>query len=325
MKRLRYPNYPYNLMKDISGKNLIDEITPLPVFKKRRAFVKKALKLGLLSSAAAASAKVVAAGKACEPPSLKPLDNNELTLEKHALHYNNYYEFSTNKEAVHILAQGLTTSPWTMNIEGEIARQEQLDITTLIKNIPLENRTYRFRCVEGWSMVIPWQGFPLCALLEKLDINSSAKFIAFKGLYRPEEMINQRSYNFLWPYTEGLRMDEAMHALSFIATGMYGKPLSKQNGAPIRIVMPWKYGFKSIKAIQSIALTKKPITSSWMKSAPAEYGFYANVNPDVSHPRWSQRREVRLGDIRKQKTLMFNGYEDLVADLYSGMDLATYF
>ncbi|NRB36944.1 MAG: protein-methionine-sulfoxide reductase catalytic subunit MsrP [Pseudomonadales bacterium] len=313
-------------MKDLAGKALIDEITPLRIFQKRRQFLIQAIKLGLISSAACHAHTLLS----CEQRSSSTGISSDaltdsMTEEKKVTHYNNYYEFSTNKEVVHILARELKTSPWPLSIGGEVDKPLQLDFKDLIKTLPLETRIYRFRCVEGWSMVVPWQGFPLCALLEKVKPKSTARFVKFQSIYRPDEMINQRSYNFPWPYTEGLRLDEAMHPLAFIATGMYGKPLPKQNGSPLRIILPWKYGFKSIKAVQTIQLEQQATETGWMQSAPGEYGFYANVNPEVSHPRWSQRREVRLGQIRKQRTLMFNGYADQVEQLYAGMDLKIHF
>ena len=235
--------------------------------------------------------------------------------------YNNYYEFSTSKEAIRILAQELTTDPWALEIDGEVENPITLDIAQLLKMFKTEERIYRLRCVEGWSMVIPWNGIPLCQILNHVRPTSQAKFVQFTSLHRSKEMIGQRQSTFPWPYREGLRLDEAMHPLTLMATGLYGDVLPKQNGAPLRLVVPWKYGFKSAKAITRITLTTQQPESSWNMIAPNEYGFYANVNPGVSHPRWSQRRENRIGELKKRPTEMFNGYEEQVAKLYTGMDL----
>jgi sulfoxide reductase catalytic subunit YedY len=235
--------------------------------------------------------------------------------------YNNYYEFSTSKEAIRILAQELTIEPWTITIEGEVENSITIDMDQLQKRFSAEERIYRLRCVEGWSMVIPWNGIPLCKILDQARPTSRAKYVQFLSLHRSKEMIGQRTSTFQWPYREGLRIDEAMHPLTLLATGLYGDTLPKQNGAPLRLVVPWKYGFKSAKAITHIKLTSDQPQSSWNMIAPNEYGFYANVNPNVSHPRWSQRRENRIGELKKRHTDMFNGYADQVASLYNGMDL----
>jgi sulfoxide reductase catalytic subunit YedY len=235
--------------------------------------------------------------------------------------YNNYYEFSTDKQAVRILAQELTLNPWTVRIEGEVEKPLTLDVDDLARRFAMEERIYRLRCVEGWSMVVPWNGFPLCKLLALARPTSNAKYVEFVSLQRPKEMIGQRRPSLAWPYREGLRMDEAMHPLAFAVTGLYGKPLPAQNGAPLRLALPWKYGYKSPKAITHIRLLREQPETSWHRAAPTEYGFYGNVNPDVSHPRWSQRRENRIGELRKRPTLLFNGYAEQVAQLYKGMDL----
>ena len=238
--------------------------------------------------------------------------------------YNNYYEFGTSKEDPAAYAGTLTTTPWTVQIDGLVDKPGTYDLGDLISGMTIEERIYRFRCVEAWSMIIPWQGFQLSSLLDKLGVQAGAKYVAFETLVRPEEMPGQQMGILDWPYVEGLRLDEAMHPLTLIATGLYGQPLPNQNGAPIRLVVPWKYGFKNIKAIVRITLTDTQPASTWNKMAPQEYGFYANVNPQVDHPRWSQASERRIGAgllAGRQDTLMFNGYGDEVASLYAGMDL----
>lgn len=244
-----------------------------------------------------------------------------LTSFEAITNYNNFYEFSMGKEAVARLAQGFTLSPWTLTVGGLVNNPKTYDIDDLRKRFPQEERIYRLRCVEGWSMVIPWLGFPLGALLREVDPQPGAKYVRFETVMRPEEMPGQRDPYFPWPYVEGLRLDEAMHDLTILSTGLYGRQLLPQNGAPVRLVVPWKYGFKSIKSIVKIDLVAEQPTSLWMASAPHEYGFYANVNPDVPHPRWSQATERRIGEMGRRPTLMFNGYAEEVAALYTGMDL----
>jgi sulfoxide reductase catalytic subunit YedY len=242
--------------------------------------------------------------------------------------YNNYYEFGTAKEDPAAYAGTLTTQPWTVQVDGMVDKPGTYDLGDLISGMTIEERIYRFRCVEAWSMIIPWQGFQLSALLTKLGVQPGAKYVGFETLVRPEEMPGQQMGILDWPYVEGLRLDEAMHPLTLIATGLYGQPLPNQNGAPIRLVVPWKYGFKNIKAIVRITLTDTQPACTWNKMAPQEYGFYANVNPQVDHPRWSQASERRIGAgvlAGRQDTLMFNGYGDEVASLYAGMDLAANF
>ena len=242
--------------------------------------------------------------------------------------YNNYYEFGTAKEDPAAYAGTLTTTPWTVQVDGMVDKPGTYDLGDLISGMTMEERIYRFRCVEAWSMIIPWQGFQLSALLTKLGVQAGAKYVGFETLVRPEEMPGQQMGILDWPYVEGLRLDEAMHPLTLIATGLYGQPLPNQNGAPIRLVVPWKYGFKNIKAIVRITLTDTQPACTWNKMAPQEYGFYANVNPQVDHPRWSQASERRIGAgvlAGRQDTLMFNGYGDEVASLYAGMDLAANF
>lgn len=296
---------------------MIDDqpITPPALYHNRRHFIRQLVALGLCGSLQPASS--LSSEKACD----NSLAQEPLTPKRSALHYNNYYEFSTNKEAVAVLAQAFTTSPWTLHIGGAVEQPLALSLDD-IASIAQVNRTYRLRCVEGWSMILPWRGVTLADLLALARPHPGARFVQFTGTLRPAEMINQRRPVLPWPYVEGLRLDEALHPLTLLATGLYDEPLPKQNGAPLRLVVPWKYAFKSIKAITRIDLvTEKPDTS-WNKIAPGEYGFYANVNPDVPHPRWSQKREVRIGELSKRPTLPFNGYACDVGHLYRGMDLA---
>ena len=239
--------------------------------------------------------------------------------------YNNFYEFGTDKYSPAKNAQALTTDLWSIQIEGEVEKAGTLHLEDILKQHTLEERIYRLRCVERWSMVIPWIGFPLADLIKQAKPTSKAKYVQFETLNRPSEMNGQQRNVLDWPYVEGLRIDEAMNPLTIMAVGLYGETLPKQNGAPLRLVVPWKYGFKSIKSIVKISFTEKQPVSSWIKAASNEYGFYANVNPDVDHPRWSQRKERRIGEFLKRKTLPFNGYADQVASLYSGMDLKKHF
>jgi methionine sulfoxide reductase catalytic subunit len=236
-------------------------------------------------------------------------------------HYNNFYEFGTDKTDPAAEAHRLTTRPWTVVVEGLCNKPQTFDLDVLLKKFPLEERTYRFRCVEAWSMVVPWVGFPLAGLLAAVEPLGSARYVAFETLKRPEEMPGQKSDLLPWPYLEGLRIDEAMHPLTLLTVGLYGETLPKQNGAPIRLIVPWKYGFKSGKSIVRIRLQEAPPPTTWNVVAPGEYGFYSNVNPAVDHPRWSQAEERRIGEIGKRKTLPFNGYAEQVAHLYAGMDL----
>ena len=235
--------------------------------------------------------------------------------------YNNFYEFDTNKYAPAKVAKDFRTKPWSVAVEGEVNKPEVYQLEDLIKPHTLEERIYRLRCVEGWSMVIPWVGFPLGDVIKRFEPTSKAKYVEFTTLLDPVQMPGQRRAVLKWPYVEGLRMDEAMHPLTILAVGLYGEVLPNQDGAPLRLVVPWKYGFKSIKSIVRIRFVEQQPVSSWELSAPQEYGFYSNVNPEVSHPRWSQARERRIGELSKRKTLMFNGYADQVAQLYAGMDL----
>ncbi|MEE2609604.1 MAG: protein-methionine-sulfoxide reductase catalytic subunit MsrP [Acidobacteriota bacterium] len=239
--------------------------------------------------------------------------------------YNNYYEFGLDKRDPSRNAHALTTSPWTIRVDGHVAKPADYHIEDLLKGIPFEERVYRLRCVEAWSMVIPWVGFPLSTLINRFQPTSNAKYVEFTTILRLSEMPGARRPVLDWPYVEGLRMDEAMHPLTILAVGLYGKTLLNQNGAPMRLVVPWKYGFKSIKSIVQMRFTADQPRTAWNKATPNEYGFFANVNPTVNHPRWSQRSERRIGRFFRQPTLMFNGYDDQVASLYNGMDLRRFF
>jgi sulfoxide reductase catalytic subunit YedY len=301
------------------------EITPEHLYLSRRQFIVGA-------SALAASAFLSACGVAtptAAPARAQPTSEakqgtddlgDKLTPYETITHYNNFYEFSLGKEEVASLAQNFKTNPWTIQVGGLVNKPRAFTMDDLLK-FTQEERIYRLRCVEAWSMVIPWLGFPLAKLLAQVEPQANAKFVRFQTLLDPQQMPGQRDQYFKWPYVEGLRLDEALHDLTILATGLYGKPLPPQDGAPIRLVVPWKYGFKGIKSIVKIDLVEEMPKSFWMISAPSEYGFYANVNPEVSHPRWSQASERRIGEFARRKTLLFNGYGDQVAQLYAGMDL----
>jgi sulfoxide reductase catalytic subunit YedY len=301
------------------------EVTDKKLYLNRRAFLAAAGMAG--AGLAVAGAKKLwspemqahAAGKLSYKPSGFSTNEKQTPLND-ITHYNNYYEFGTDKEQPAEEAKNFHAHPWTIKVEGNCKKPQTFDIDTLMK-IPLEERVYRMRCVEGWSMVIPWIGFPLSALLNQVEPTPKAKFVEFTSLYDPKQMPGQQRPVLEWPYIEGLRLDEAMHPLAILAVGLYGDVLPNQDGAPIRLVVPWKYGFKGIKAIVNIRLVEKQPTSTWTRAASNEYGFYSNVNPNVDHPRWSQAKERRIGEFLKRPTLMFNGYGDQVASLYSGMDL----
>jgi sulfoxide reductase catalytic subunit YedY len=309
-------------------KNLIktgitpSEITPRELFYGRRRF---------LQLAAAASAALWVPEKLRAGEKLPAAESevytlpDELTPYDDVTGYNNFYEFGTGKEDPAKYAGSLKTRPWTVSIEGEVHQSMTLDIDALLKLAPMEERIYRLRCVEAWSMVVPWIGYSLAELIKKVEPTGNAKFVEFISLYDPQQMPGQRSPVLDWPYREGLRLDEAMHPLTLLTFGLYGELLPNQNGAPLRIVVPWKYGFKSAKSIVKIRFVEEQPVSSWMQAGPREYGFYSNVNPDVDHPRWSQAKERRIGDFFKRPTLPFNGYADQVASLYAGMDLNKYF
>ena len=303
---------------------LPSEITPPEIYRERRRFMQG---MGALAAGAAlgsmeeAHAGVKLAGVRASAHTL----DEAKTPYKDVTTYNNFYEFGTGKSDPAENAGSLKTRPWTVTVEGAVKQAKTWDIDALLKLAPLEERVYRMRCVEGWSMVIPWVGFPLAELLRRAEPTSNAKYAEFVTLNDPKQMPGQRSRELDWPYVEGLRLDEAMHPLTLMAMGLYGEVLPNQNGAPIRLVVPWKYGFKSAKSIVRIRLVEKQPVSSWMKANPEEYGFYSNVNPQVDHPRWSQAKERRIGEFFKRDTLMFNGYASQVAQLYRGMDLKKFY
>ena len=304
------------------------EITPRGVYMRRREFLAGAASLGLISGLS----PILPAGRAHAAPlqaATSPLSTTgeQVTSLKDITSYNNFYEFGTDKGDPAKNAHTLKTAPWKVKVDGLVGKPGDYDVDDIIKSAQLEERVYRMRCVEGWSMVIPWVGFPLSEVLKKVEPQGSAKYVAFETLVRPSEMPGQRgAFQALpWPYVEGLRLDEAMHPLTILAVGLYGETLPHQNGAPIRLVVPWKYGFKSIKSIVRIKLTETEPPISWKVQNAREYGFYSNVNPAVDHPRWSQATERRIGEgglfNKRRPTLLFNGYGDQVASLYAGMDL----
>ena len=308
------------------------EITPKEMFLSRRDFIKAAgVIAGSVAFAACApgatseeSAEATSAPGASTSGMTDELGNPANTYEEITT-YNNYYEFSTNKEAVAPLSKDFTTAPWTVEVTGMVNKPKTFGVEDLLTMFPQEERIYRLRCVEAWSMVIPWTGFTLASLLHEVEPTSDAKYVRFETVYRPEEMKGQGSPFYPWPYQEGLRIDEAMNDLTLLATGLYGEMMPNQNGAPIRLVVPWKYGFKSIKSIVKIELTDQRPDTLWNTVAPNEYGFYSNVNPTVDHPRWSQASERRIGELSRRETLMFNGYGEQVADLYADMDLSLHY
>jgi len=304
------------------------EITPKRLYLSRRQFIKSAgaVTIGALALAAC-KGKVPNVTPESTPSYTGPTTDelgDPVNSFQDITHYNNYYEFTTYKEMVANLVKDFPTSPWSVEVSGLVNHPKTYTIDDLQK-FQQEERVYRLRCVEGWSMVIPWLGFPLRKLLDEVQPIPEASAVLFTALYAPKDMPMQGSNLLEWPYVEGLRLDEAMHDLTLLATGMYGGSLPKQDGAPIRLVVPWKYGFKGIKAIVKIELTNYNPATTWMLAAPNEYGFYANVNPDVNHPRWTQSTERRIGEVGRRKTLMFNGYEKEVASLYEGMDLRKHF
>lgn len=301
------------------------EVTDLNVYLSRRQIIKAGGALAILALGAGLVFPARAATKLSIVSRKSFADGEVLTPLEHVTHYNNFYEFGTDKEDPAKKATGFKTRPWKLTIDGEVGRPGVYDFDDVIKAHALEERIYRLRCVEAWSMVIPWVGFSLGSFLKRFEPTSKAKYVELTTLHDPKQMPGQQRRVLDWPYVEGLRIDEAMHPLAMLSVGLYGETLLPQNGAPLRLVVPWKYGFKSIKSIVRIRLTEKQPVNTWQHSAPAEYGFYANVNPEVDHPRWSQAKERRLGDFLKRKTLMFNGYAQEVAGLYAGMDLAKNF
>ncbi|MGV8049655.1 MAG: protein-methionine-sulfoxide reductase catalytic subunit MsrP [Anaerolineaceae bacterium] len=296
----------------------IDKITPKHLYLTRRQFLKAA---GIVSASAFLAACL---GNPTVTATLAIL-TDEQTAKDLATNFINYYEFSLSKTSVADLAKDFTMEPWQIEVDGLVRNPKTYSSEDILANFAQEERVYRMRCVEGWSMVLPWTGFPFSQLLEEVDPLPEAKYVAFTSVLRPEEMPGQVSLEYPWPYLEGLRLDEARHDLTLLATGMYNEPLTPQNGGPIRLVVPWKYGFKSIKALVRINLVADMPVTFWNALAPQEYGFYANVNPAVDHPRWSQEYELRMGEQSRQKTLLFNGYEKEVASLYTGMDLTINF
>jgi len=301
------------------------EITPRHMFLSRRDFIKAA---GVVAGSAALAGCAPSVSDDSQDAAPDPTSaasdelGDPLSSYEDITHYNNYYEFSGNKQAVAPLSENFTTRPWTVEVGGLVDHPRTFAIEDLLKSFPKEERIYRLRCVEAWSMVIPWTGFPLASLLKMVAPTSAAKYVKFTTILRPEEMKGQGSPMYPWPYVEGLRIDEAMNDLAILASGVYGEALLPQNGAPLRLVVPWKYGFKSIKAIVKIELTSERPNTFWLTTAPREYGFYANVNPDVPHPRWFQNSERRIGELARRPTLLFNGYGEQVAGLYDGMDLS---
>ena len=296
------------------------EITPENVYKNRREFIKN---LGLAAGSMFLGQNLITSANA-------NIDKEDLKLTeyRYVTTYNNYYEFGTGKSDPVEKSQKFKTKPWNVLIDGEVEKPLKLSMEEITTMFPSEERIYKLRCVEGWSMIIPWLGFPLNKILKKVSPTSKAKFVKFTSVLDPEQMIGQRFPILDWPYKEGLRIDEAMHDLTILVTGLYGKKLPNQNGSPLRLMVPWKYGFKSSKAIVNIKLVEKMPVSSWMKASPREYGFYSNVNPRVDHPRWSQASERVIGEgiiSPRIPTTMFNGYGDEVANLYNGMDLKKYF
>jgi len=313
------------------------EITPEHIYLNRRKFM---VGIGALAASSAVLAACGPAGQTAAPENSDGASQaeaiaavsaetdelgDELTTYEAVTNFNNYYEFSTDKEGVAPLAKSFDPEPWKVEVGGLVNNPKTYDIDDLRTKFDQQERIYRLRCVEAWSMVIPWMGFPLAEILKEVEPTSDAKYVRFETVYRPEQMPGLGSPWYTWPYAEGLRLDEAMNDLAIAATGLYGKNLLPQNGAPIRLVMPWKYGFKSIKSIVKIELVDYQPTSLWMDAAPNEYGFYANVNPEVDHPRWSQATERRIGEFGRRKTLPFNGYAEQVAHLYDGMDLRVNF
>ena len=294
------------------------QVTPRSVYMSRRRL--------LTGVGALALAPRDAFGAKLAPLAKSPFSTSEeQSPRKVATEYNNYYEFGTNKEQPARLAHTLKTSPWSIKIEGEVTKPRTIDIDAVLKLAPLEERIYRLRCVEGWSIVVPWIGFSLSHLLKQVEPTGKAKYVAFETLYDPRQMPAGEYAGIPFPYREGLRLDEAMHPLTLLCVGMYGETLPNQNGAPVRIVVPWKYGFKSIKSIVKVRFTEKEPAITWRMANAREYGFYSNVNPEVDHPRWSQARERRLGEFFRRPTLMFNGYGEQVASMYAGMDLRKYY
>jgi sulfoxide reductase catalytic subunit YedY len=310
------------------------EITPESVYLDRRRFLSTAAGIGVAAASGGVGALLACAGsEEAEGKALTGgrggggagVEPDEVTEERRVTEFNNFYEFGTDKGDPAENAKDFRTRPWTVAVEGMVHKPGVYQLEDFVKGAKIEERVYRLRCVEGWSAVIPWLGFPLADVLRRAEPLASARYVELTTLFDPKQMPGQRRSVLDWPYTEGLRLDEAMHPLTILATGMYGKTLPNQDGAPVRLVVPWKYGFKSIKSIVKLRLTETQPETAWNKAASNEYGFYSNVNPTVDHPRWSQAKERRLGEWRKRPTLMFNGYGEQVASLYAGMDLRRYY
>lgn len=303
------------------------DITPEEIYINRRQFFKMgAIGLGAVALSAC-GVPTANTGVGETEPDYSKLDElgDPATSYDAITGYNNFYEFSLGKEEVASLAEKMSVSPWEVVVEGLVNQPKTFSIEDILSRFPREERIYRMRCVEGWSMVIPWLGFPLANLLKEVEPTADAKYVRFVSSMQPDTMPGLRNPAFPWPYTEGLRLDEAMHDLTLLSTGLYGKEMPRQNGAPLRLVVPWKYGFKSIKSIVKIELTAEQPSTLWSSVAPNEYGFYSNVNPGKPHPRWSQETERRIGEFKRRDTLLFNGYAESVAGLYAGMDLNRYF
>jgi sulfoxide reductase catalytic subunit YedY len=308
------------------------EITDEKLYLNRRAFMIGAAALAVAPWGATAAAPAKPAGqplKAQPSPTYKATAEDALTKFESVTTYNNFYEFGTGKDDPARLAHTLKPRPWTVTVDGDCLKPKRYEVDELLRLFPLEERAYRLRCVEGWSMVIPWIGYPLASLIKLAEPTGKAKFVEFTTLLDPEQFPGQRpglfGFSLDWPYVEGLRLDEALHPLALLTFGLYAQALPNQNGAPIRLVVPWKYGFKSAKSIVRIRFVSEQPKTAWEKAQPSEYGFYSNVNPAVDHPRWSQATERRIGEFRRRPTLPFNGYADQVASLYSGMDLRKYY
>ncbi len=302
------------------------EITPKSLYLNRRQFMTGAAALTAGAALSPLAIPQAYAGTKIEGVVKGPFSTDEKqTPFKDITNYNNFYEFSTDKYEPAKLAASLRTRPWTVSVEGHVKKPKTYDVDSIIKLATPEERIYRHRCVEGWSMVIPWVGYPLNRFIREVEPTSKAKYIEFLTLHDPSQMPGQRRDVLQWPYVEGLRMDEAMHPLTLLCFGLYGELLPNQNGAPLRTIIPWKYGFKGCKSIVKIRFVDYEPRTAWNKAAPNEYGFYSNVNPNVDHPRWSQAKERRIGEFFKRSTLMFNGYGDQVAQLYAGLDLRKYY
>lgn len=316
------------------------EITSESIYQDRRRFMQGVANASVMTAMGIAVptllSEVQAKGVAPSSSSITATDfpnlkkspfstHDKLTPREKIISYANFYEFGTQKSDPKAHAHSLVTRPWSVSVVGEVEKPGVIDIEDILRDFTLEERIYRMRCVEGWSMVIPWVGFPLSELLKRFKPTANAKYVQFFTLHDPKQMPGQKRKVLNWPYTEGLRMDEAMHPLTILSVGLYGQFLPNENGAPLRLVIPWKYGFKSIKSLVKIRLVEQQPLTSWEESSPSEYGFYSNVNPEVDHPRWSQKKERRIGEFFKRETLMFNGYAEHVASLYTGMNLRKYY